>query len=102
MKKQTSVFWFYSIIAALCFVIIFGMQYWAQLSKERAQRYHQEQRIKGLTSEEIAEFKEKERTKFSAYGFHEDLSITLQDGREINIKDELAGKVVVLVQYFSG
>lgn len=97
MKRKSRIVWFYLIIAAFSFVIIFGMRYLGELSKESASRRHL-----GLTELEIRKAQQAELKKFSQYGLKQDLMVTLQDDRHVNLKEELKGKVTVLVQYFSG
>ena len=102
MKKKSKIIWFYCVITAFCFVIIFGMRYLGELSKHNAQSRHKAQMMKGLTEAEVKIAKEKELQKFSSFGFKEDLMVSLHDGRVLNLKEALKGKVVVMVQYFSG
>ena len=40
--------------------------------------------------------------KFSQFGIKEDLQVTIHDGRELNLKEALKGKVSLVIQYFSG
>lgn len=96
MKRKTKIIWFYMIVAALSCVVIFGMRYLGQLSRENA-----ELRYQGFTQADYDQRKQKERDKFKNYGVKEDLFVKLQDGKEVNLKQELKGKVTVFAQFFS-
>lgn len=102
MKKKSKIIWFYCVITAFCFVIIFGMRYLGELSEYSAQERHKAQMIKGLTEEEVKIAKTRDFQKFNMFGLKEDLMVNIHDGRELNLKEALKGKVVVMVQYFSG
>ncbi len=95
-KNKSSIIWFYALIAAFSAVVIFGMKYLGQLSKER-----QQEQYYGFTHADFEQRRLAELTKFAAFGIKEDLMVTLQDGKEVNLKEALKGKVTVLAQFFS-
>jgi len=96
MAKKSKVIWFYLIIASFSFVVIFGMRYLGQLSRDNShQRYY-----KVSVEEREAKLKA-EKEMFSQFGIKDELKARLQDGVEVNLKEELAGKVVVFAQYFA-
>jgi len=95
-KNKSSIIWFYILIAAFSAVVIFGMKYLGQLSSER-----QQQAYFGFTEVEFEKRRLAEQTKFAAFGIKEDLMVTLQDGKEVNLKVALKGKVTVIAQFFS-
>ncbi len=97
MKRKTKIIWFYLIVATFSFVVIFGMKLLGQLSREQAQVRYQ-----GFTQAEFEERAQKEREKFKNYGIKEDLMVTLQDGKVVNLKEALKEKVTVFAQFFSG
>ena len=97
MKRKTKIIWFYLIVATFSFVVIFGMKLLGQLSREQAQVRYQ-----GFTQAEFEERARKEREKFKNYGIKEDLMVTLQDGKVVNLKEALKEKVTVFAQFFSG
>jgi len=96
MKKQSTVIWFYAVIACFSFVVIFGMRYLGQVREKRAQESYE-----GFSKEQYTLMREKDRTKFQNFGIKEDLNVTLHDGREVNLKEALKDKVTVFAQFFS-